>query len=343
MGICTFLGLIGHYWQFIKGFAWITQPLNKHLASEGASRKSEWVLLSKGALETFQALKQACMSTPVLAFADYTKDFLLKTDASKRDWEQYFPKNKHMGNIAQSPMAARPSWPMKRTIIPLNLSSWHWNGPSWNISKNICCTNPFLLRTDNNPLTYIMTTPNLDATGHQWVGALARFNFQLEYQKGQDNMVADALSHITSHLSPEAMQSVLDGVTLGTAHRAEGYGPSVVEGDHNVEKEVCVTAGWVQVQMHMTNWAAAQKEDPVLNAMLNWLGAQKKTDLRTLLGEYASRWRGLGGCGGITSISQLSRTPSIYTLHPQGRVRIYYSLWPKRNIELLLWMGVTGM
>ena len=42
---------------------------------------------------------------------------------------------------------------------------------------------PFLVRTDNNPLTYIMTTPNLDTTGHQWVGALVRFNFQLEYQK----------------------------------------------------------------------------------------------------------------------------------------------------------------
>ena len=35
----------------------------------------------------------------------------------------------------------------------------------------------------------------------------------------------------------------------------------------------------------MTNWAAAQREDLVLNAMLNWLGTQKKTDLRTLLGE----------------------------------------------------------
>ena len=36
---------------------------------------------------------------------------------------------------------------------------------------------PFLVRTDNNPLTYIMTTPNLNATGHQWVGTLARFTF----------------------------------------------------------------------------------------------------------------------------------------------------------------------
>ena len=48
-----------------------------------------------------------------------------------------------------------------------------------------------------------------------------RFNFQLEYQKGWDNTVADALSQITTHLSPKAVQSFLDGVTLGTAHMAE--------------------------------------------------------------------------------------------------------------------------
>ena len=65
------------------------------------------------------------------------------------------------------------------------------------------------------------------------------------------------------------MQSILDGVTLGTAHRAEGHDPSVVEGDYDIEKEVHVTTGQVQVQMHMTNWAMAQKEDPVLNAMLH--------------------------------------------------------------------------
>ena len=83
MEICTFLGLVGHYRWFIKGFAWIAQLLNEHLAGEGASRKSEWVSLSKDALEAFQSLKQACMSSPVLAFTDYTKDFLLKTDTSK--------------------------------------------------------------------------------------------------------------------------------------------------------------------------------------------------------------------------------------------------------------------
>ena len=83
MEIQTFLGLVGHYRQFIKGFTQIAQPLNEHLAVEGASRKLEQVLLSEDVLEAFQALKQVCMSSPILAFADYTKDFLLKTDASK--------------------------------------------------------------------------------------------------------------------------------------------------------------------------------------------------------------------------------------------------------------------
>ena len=49
----------------------------------------------------------------------------------------------------------------------------------------------FTMCTDNNPLTYILMLPNLDATGHHWVSALARFNFKLEYLCGTDNQVAD--------------------------------------------------------------------------------------------------------------------------------------------------------
>ena len=39
--IRAFLGLVGHYRRFINGFARIAQPLNEHLAGEGASRKLE--------------------------------------------------------------------------------------------------------------------------------------------------------------------------------------------------------------------------------------------------------------------------------------------------------------
>ena len=74
-------------------------------------------------------------------------------------------------------MAARPSQPTKLEFLVLK----------WAITehfKEYLLYQPFIVRTDNNPLTYIMTTPNLDATGHHLVGALARFNFWLEDQKG---------------------------------------------------------------------------------------------------------------------------------------------------------------
>ena len=59
--IRAFLGLVGHYRHFIKGFAQIAQPLNEHLAGEGASQKLERVSLSEEALKAFEELKQACM------------------------------------------------------------------------------------------------------------------------------------------------------------------------------------------------------------------------------------------------------------------------------------------
>ena len=37
--------------------------------------------------------------------------------------------------------------------------------------------------------------------------------------------------------------------------------------------------------MHVTDWAAPQKEDPELNAVLHWLETRMKADLKTLLGE----------------------------------------------------------
>ena len=47
---------------------------------------------------------------------------------------------------------------------------------------------------DNNPLTYILTTVKLDATGHRWVAALSNYTFSIKCGKGHQN--ADALSCI---------------------------------------------------------------------------------------------------------------------------------------------------
>ena len=50
--------------------------------------------------------------------------------------------------------------------------------------------------TDNNPLTYVLTSAKLDATGHRWLAALSVFEFSLSYKPGKGNCDADMLSRL---------------------------------------------------------------------------------------------------------------------------------------------------
>ena len=81
--IWAFLGLVGHYQWFIKGFIHTVQPLHEYLSGEGASKKSEWVMLIKEAKDAFKTPKNACLKAPALAFAKFDKPFLLETDTSR--------------------------------------------------------------------------------------------------------------------------------------------------------------------------------------------------------------------------------------------------------------------
>ena len=69
---------------------------------------------------------------------------------------------------------------------------------------------PFVVRTDNNPLTYVLMMPNLDAIGHRWVAAMAGYNFKIRYVRGTDNKVADALSPVGERLDEDDVKELLD-------------------------------------------------------------------------------------------------------------------------------------
>ena len=78
------------------------------------------------------------------------------------------------------------------------------------------------------------------------------------------------LSQGTTQLNPETVKSILDGVTLGMAHRAKVHNPAVLEGDHHLEQEGHVATGHPLVEMHVTDWAKAQREDLMLSTVLDW-------------------------------------------------------------------------
>ena len=123
------------------------------------------------------------MNSPVLAFANYMKDFLLKTNASREGMGAVLSQKQVDG---QFHLVAYGSWALTTHEKNYHSTKLEFLALKWAVTehfKEYLLYQPFLVKTDNNPLIYIMTTRNLDATGHQWVGALAKFNFQLEYQK----------------------------------------------------------------------------------------------------------------------------------------------------------------
>ena len=77
--------------------------------------------------------------------------------------------------------------------------------------------NQFLFCTDNNPLTYVLSTAKLDATGHRWLAALSSYNFSLKYKTGKSNLDADSLSrkpHETQELFTEAVKAICQAYTV---------------------------------------------------------------------------------------------------------------------------------
>ena len=75
-----------------------------------------------------------------------------------------------------------------------------------------CC---FKVHTDNNPLKYFLMSPNMDAMKQRWINELAKYDFSLEYQKGKNNTVADALRRIKEEqLSDQEADRLLESVPM---------------------------------------------------------------------------------------------------------------------------------
>ena len=125
--------------------------------------------------------------------------------------------------------------------------------------------------TDNNPLTYVLTTAKLDATGHRWVAALSNYTFNILYKPGKANKDADALSRIkwleAVELTSQSVHAVCEGV----------------QAPHGKIETLCHGAQAVGVLnqdnmppgMNQLEWSQAQSKDSALGQIIE--GIQQKT------------------------------------------------------------------
>ena len=166
----SFVGLVGHYRCFIKGFAKIAAPLYDLTSGDNKDKKSEHVNLSPEACEAFDRLKAACLQAPILAFPDFDKPFFLEMDASGRSLGAVLSQKQADGWYHP---IAYASCVMNETEQRYHSNKQEFLALKWAVTEQFHeylspygkNRNEFVVCTDNNLLTYIFSSAHLDAAG----------------------------------------------------------------------------------------------------------------------------------------------------------------------------------
>ena len=212
----TFLGFTGYFRKFVKDYSKIAKPLNDFLAGNGnlsnrrkqkTNNKSKWKWDTEQQ-SAFVLLIDKLTAPPILAFPDFTKTFSLHIDASFKGlgavlYQEQDNKERVIAYASRGLKNSERNYPAhKLEFLALK----------WAITdrfKDLLYGNKFEVIMDTNPLTYVLSSAKLDATGHRWLSALATFDFSIKYRPGKNNNDADGLSRIPySTVSPEMIHAI---------------------------------------------------------------------------------------------------------------------------------------
>ena len=184
----SFLGLAGYYRKFVPNFSSITAPLSD-LTKKSQGSKFTWGQAQESA---FQTVKHVLTSEPVLRMPDWSKEFVVQTDACNQGIGgaliQYHDKVRHV--IMYVSRKLKPAERNYSTIEKESLSI------VYTLSKlePYLYGRKFILETDHAPLAWIRENPLQNARITRWALALQPYDFRVENIKGKDALWADFLS-----------------------------------------------------------------------------------------------------------------------------------------------------
>ena len=194
----SFLGFASFYRRFVKNFAQIAGPLHDLTTKCGKQKRtsitSRWTPAHQDA---FEKLKSALTTTPILGFADFSKPFIVQTDASKEGLGAILSQQQEDGRIRPIAYASRRLRPSEKSYYKTHHSSYklEFLALKWAIAdkfRHYLISTQFSVYTDNNALTYYRTA-KLGAIEQRWASQLSAFHFDLVYKPGKMNP-ADPLS-----------------------------------------------------------------------------------------------------------------------------------------------------
>lgn len=183
-----FVAFVNFYRRFIKNFSISAAPLHY------LTKKNVPFIWTSECKEAFQRLKNALANPPILKYPDFSKDFILVTDASDKGCGAklaqlhdgiempvaYFSKAFKKGELN------RP--PIEKEMMAIYFAISHF--------RPYLFGRKFLLKTDHKPLVHMWSMKNPNSRIVRMRLDLNDYDFDIVYIPGKSNIKADALSRI---------------------------------------------------------------------------------------------------------------------------------------------------
>ena len=211
------LGLLTYYRQYIKDFSRKASCLYELLKADTDEvsvnsreiktrlKKVSHVVPSNKLIkwtdqhqQVLEHLIDCLLHPPVLGFPDFTQPFIVHTDASHQGlgavlYQHQDGKLRVIAYGSRSLTAAEKNYHLHAGKLEFLALKWAITDK---FRDYLYYAPTFTVYSDNNPLTYILSTAKLNATTSRWVAELADFHFTIKYRPGKENSDADALSRM---------------------------------------------------------------------------------------------------------------------------------------------------
>jgi len=177
----SFLGLTGYYRKFVRGYGSLAKPLTDLLKKEG-------FVWSEAVESAFNHLKMAMSTTPVLAMPDFDRPFTVETDACYGG----------LGVILMQ--KGRPIAYYSTAIGPgkLGLSIYEKEllvlVSTISKLRHYLKGHHFVIKTDHQSLKFVLEQRITTPLQQKWLTKLMGLDYEIQYKKGIENCIADALS-----------------------------------------------------------------------------------------------------------------------------------------------------
>ena len=202
-----FLGLTGYYRKFIASYAEHAAPLTS-LTRKNAPNRVIW---TSDCEESFKTLKEKLCSQPILTSPDFTKEFILQTDASA--WGIGAVLSQQDNDNIEHPIAyySRKLLPretrystIEKECLAIKAATHHF--------RVYLLGRKFTIQTDHRALEWLDRLKDNNARLTRWSLALQPYDFQVRYRAGHSNGNADVLSRIFNPAPTTSSQDEKGGV-----------------------------------------------------------------------------------------------------------------------------------